>query len=1359
MNKRAYYTAVFLVAIWGLLVGIYLIPTDTEKSLMYLYDRRYDESYAMYQRIHERGKGGVPVDIPLVKLHLHFADTNGAIELLQKYVKEHPDNYEDVEYLGDLYKNANRPYEYLMNLSDLYRLKPSVDLLRKQAQLFTQMGDLQAKTATLKKIIDIYQGTQQEYRQLIYAYLDQNDNETAFKTAQSMIHRFPLPAIEPSSAILMIDLYLENQQISEAKKLALNYVMRNPKVDSTLQIADLLLRRKMYGTGLKVIEELAAKDQKLPQVQVAKINLLIGEGKQKIAYEFLKQEYDNKQLPISMEGTFLPLAITYEKNRQTLVDIINHVDVWRTSIPDLLNIAETFISTQNNQLGKLIIERLGPEFLKEHPILHLALSLTLTPASTAEEEQLDKLYGDKKYQNRLKIILAELVSAKNYQALTKKLLSQVTSLAKVEQSDLYNVVNLYIQSGLIDKALEMINEMRKIPQPKGSAVNEAWLLLATAKGQVDEVMKFLKTHKSISPSYLGDIFFVSHKYGHNQIALKVAEMLVAQDPDSNRNQSYLALALIYNDEINKGMTLFDKLIKAGYDPRDLYLEGLVVASKKEHSYRPQLHSYIAELLKRSDIDDNKRREYASILIDNGFKKDAATILFALVKDQPFESQDVQNLLFAWGENLDEEQIEWIAKRAIESKGKEKALWLSYLTYNGHPEIALGQITPQELENNDLVNTYIEAASALYDKSRLAQGIKAALKSETDLKRLKEFGELIQGYKLYSLEMEIYNKMLALNPDNKIGLRGLAFVYYNTGNFKCSRLYLRKYITTCDADYLAYYFYAEILWWKDKKTIARHYYRRALEKINVVQITKSEEKNEKNQGLTKAQEEALTKAKNEAKKAKCKELMLAAAQIYHRLGRDFYSIKLFNTLLQQDRANPSLRNDYANLMMDLQGYGPAAWLLGSYPYYRRENLQTNIKKITAENQGPIVQKRAIDHYQETLDEEEKNIRLSWVRFYKDTAKYGKAIKLVHSLIRDYPKDPEVLASAADVHYSAGEWRRALNNIYKAQLIQPQNNRYYKSRKDIVWDHLPFALANYEYRVTGIGQIENFFRTQSTIDLRPYSQLNVRIEKDWVNLNQYTNVQGITEPFIGLRGRGEVALQNFFKDGRMQRTSIYFTPTLVGAGLEWAKAFNGDLMDLALWWNRPNWDTIEGTIEEGTTDTIQLGRTHQINRLTTCAVSWSYNRYNLQGWSTAALTWKFYAALTYKLPQQLGLIKALGDNVEISLNWLLDKEQIDKLRKKVAPDGTLFAPLPIVNREDYSWFFYMSKRFNDYLSFDSFFGYTWDRTYWTNFLPIGGASVTFFRKECTQIKLEYSHTNSQQFVQTPVDSWIATIKIVF
>ena len=149
--RLRYYIAVVLLILLAIAASLYLIPRPQEVALMQMKDNYFEQARASYEQAIASGQLTLENASKLAQLYEQNGELDKAIEIIERFLKAQPDNLEARQYVGTLYQYAQRPDDYLRNLEEINRLKPSPENLKTLSDIYNfnseyerQAGDAEA---------------------------------------------------------------------------------------------------------------------------------------------------------------------------------------------------------------------------------------------------------------------------------------------------------------------------------------------------------------------------------------------------------------------------------------------------------------------------------------------------------------------------------------------------------------------------------------------------------------------------------------------------------------------------------------------------------------------------------------------------------------------------------------------------------------------------------------------------------------------------------------------------------------------------------------------------------------------------------------------------------------------------------------------------------------------------------------------------------------------------------------------------------------------------------------------------------------------------------------------------------------
>ncbi|MFQ5728837.1 MAG: tetratricopeptide repeat protein [Waddliaceae bacterium] len=1032
MKFKQYYLTITLVTIAGILTSIAFFPSKSDTLLMYFYDKQYEKAYLQYKELYENGDRSIFVVIPLVKILLEYAQEDEAIQIMEEYVEEHPQSVDARKLLGKIYLNAQRSYDYLQNLEKIYSMAPSAEVLREREKYYGYVGDTESEIQSLEEILEKYKGIEQEFLELAYRYASKGKTDKALETMGEFLAKYPVEKIDPATAEFAIDLLAAQGKSEEAIQLAFDYQKTHPDLEITLRLVSTLQKAKLCKSGRELLDHLDKEYILHPSVIIAHINLLLEEELPFLAYERLLRHYTSKTLPRTLVKDFLMLAIEYND-----MPILEHIVERGTilQLPDslLIKIIHSAIASQRPDIIETLSIVLNKEYLDEHFPVAMALMLADSNLTHLERSYLSNYYETETLSPGNTILLAEICSEFRYRGVAKKLLSQINSFEGVPYGEQSLLASLLLENGLAEKGWEMVQEAFS-GNPDNKETERAWVLLGCGVGETNAILEWIQRQEAINESLLIDAFYIAYENKRASLSMHLANTIFELRP-TNRNKQFVGKALLLNGHVEKAYEIFNELLSAGEDVAEPFATTLILLASQDSEYNDRLQEAVNQLLDDETISEVVLRNLGYLLINKKFETQAEATFAHLAKGKLYDNPDTQTLLGLWGAKLGTAEIDWIAKHAKSTQGKEKGKWLQHLLDTEHYDEVVALVDRDEWEEDEIVDIYVKALIMTKEEKTLEEVIAYVIPQEGRLPRLKQYGKIARDEGLTSIATTVYLRILQSSPKDEEALLALGGIYYSNGEYCQAKKFLRNYFRESGDHYLGYYYYGEILLHEKKKKHARDFFRQGLSKID--------------------EPDSYTQS--------------VQAHLLHRLGCTKQAIALYSTLLKENPDNLYLRADFANVLIDIERYRLAKKLL-FFGTPQSEDVKAEIA-----------------------------LALARVRYLKECHCYKRALCLSKKLMETDQNSAPVLANRADLEFSIGRWRRASRYMDLASCIQPKNESYLKAGKEILLDHQRDISVAGEYRETGDTQKETFYRYHSSACLYPFTLLTVEIERDHLKLD--------------------------------------------------------------------------------------------------------------------------------------------------------------------------------------------------------------------------------------------------------------------
>jgi len=1264
---------------------------------MYFYDQQYDRSAKSFKELFLAGEKGREVLIPKVWLDLEFANDLEAIQSVEEYVKEHQDSLDAREYLGTLYDKAGRPFDYLQNLEEIYRLNPSTEVLLELKQLYADMNNPKSQMGALNTLIEEQAATIADYRTLAQLYAAKGEPGVALNIIDRLLERYKPEDFDEETVYFTTDFLINHNKKLEAFLIASAYVGKHPDLNTVVNLGIKFANAGYIPEAEFMLGLLSKEDREKPKAVELELNILIDRRREREAFALLLREFEKNKLPPAFYVDLMKRAKEreYKEVVDKMFDVLNFDDI---SDRQMITMIDLFLSRGDVEDAKRLENNLGEEYLETHPVFRIGLMfLTEGKKNALEELKLDK---DFTVDERLE--LARLVSSVN-RSLAVTLLEPVTSLESVDPDLLDSVGELYIELGLTDRFENMLADYEIPPGFRRSTYLRAQTYVLAARGESDELFRRLQAYDLGNSDTLRTLFIIAERNQHPELELRIARALVSKR-EAPVDELLLARAYAANGKTQKALEIVRKIEKQGINVQDTYFYVYMLGAKSNETYLGELNEFIDRAIQQK-VGEKKLRQYAFTLVDHKFKPEAEKILVVTAKGKPFESGDTQTLLDIWGKELTPKQMDWVVTEATGTEGDDLAGWVGYLLYNGHPAEAATIAAGSDWKHPEVAFLYIEALQLSNQRDKLATVLTELIDSDVQDVSLLKLGTLAQELDLFDQAELAYQRVLAVNPEDADALKGIGMTTFVRSRYWQSLDYFERYLCTDNPDYLGYYYTGEIYWlYQHYKVAQMRFYPCAMQML-----------------LEKEELNVYQKA--------------TLAQLYFRMRDPGTAILLYHEILEEQPHNVAFLTEFANMFIDLEKWCCAEEMLNRIDMSKETELDEHSRYLL-----------------------ERNADIARFRLYKTMREFRTANCFVNHLLEKYPDEPRIVGLKGEIEREIGHDYTAMDWFECAHEMDPDNDVFPQQWRDVLYDHYSFLQADREDLWSGSFQYESRYNVIWQQNLNRHVAVRFGVGTDEMRLFNAVNFWNSTNfKFWDARVRGEVAANAKFKNGVEAEVSAYFSHQTPGAGLYlYRKDSLGDAW-ARIRYHHATWDFTQTIIWHGVEDRFQLMRTLNFKQYLTLFGGGGPVWYHLKDVQNAAATYVVQAGLFYRIPRYTRLVYGLGQDGDIFFNYALDAQYVASLKRIINNVGQIVTPMDIQSRETHTMSLLIIKPFTRCFRFEGLFGGSYDRLSDGPVVPIWGASFFAGRKGHVEAALEYLHTRSTQFADESRDRVIGTIRM--
>ncbi|HYD99721.1 MAG TPA: hypothetical protein VEH84_10075 [Alphaproteobacteria bacterium] len=319
---------------------------------------------------------------------------------------------------------------------------------------------------------------------------------------------------------------------------------------------------------------------------------------------------------------------------------------------------------------------------------------------------------------------------------------------------------------------------------------------------------------------------------------------------------------------------------------------------------------------------------------------------------------------------------------------------------------------------------------------------------------------------------------------------------------------------------------------------------------------------------------------------------------------------------------------------------------------------------------------------------------------DSGAVVRARDKLRGLVAADPRDADARTQLGLAEGRLGRWPAAERELLAAEALSPEAETIAEARRELgreLDDHLR---ADWDWRSTRGGDTRRTARASGRLHVG--EDLAVAVETDIRDVEAGAAIRradGTAAPFRGRREQATLALDGTRDDGDRWRAALHLAEG--GAGLAAAYTWRHELggsTTLGAEWRRPYWETLEGLVDDGRRDRLELRHERPLGADLNLAASLAANRYGVGGLDGAVESVQFAGQLFYTPPW---FDRRLG------LGYIVDGEYVVDRKTPAAAEGGTFRPLGLVTREVHS--LQLEGRFEPWpgLLTNPFVAYTYDR----------------------------------------------------
>lgn len=839
----------------GLAGGYLLLPKDSDVAQMEVRDYNYSDPEALFERRFAEGDRSVDVVQQLVRIHTNTGDINRAIEVLEIYVRENPQDSTALKQLGTLYQHGQRYEEYLQILETRAQETEDPVVLTELSQLYNFFQKPEKQKAVLIRLHKAEQGRNpQTIRDLaVFHAVDKefaavatlldgmradHAGEYSYEDAVAHTHAL-LRTGQPEAAIDVVSFWHGNAR-SSAEQVAF--------------LIDMLHYEGAPKYARSMMASIPAEEiQHSPDLLHSQLLLMLADGRQDEAYKLLLSLYEKGELPELLVPDLMYMAAV-NGNTARFDELRKKTGLSRLPQGQLADIWTAARRAGQRNVMQSIEQHVAQAGADDYPMLHTMILIgRKSPARHASLRALLETSLD----NESLLKLAETSADVGDRSDAQRILAKLPAYDKLSLSELAALETVYLRLGDKETARKFIAYLRDSDRlEEGSPIG---LRTAAALGDEATLTAWYNAHgRRADGALLNDLFHHASNAGHLQLALKMAAWQTDphQQTLARRNIANVytrlgryeaALSLLEQDaprneaDVRDRAFLLSKLAPRGNVYRER-LHGLTrewfrpstsKRTKEDLTYSlmaasgtaaalPYMKSladqyggewtlayadalvqagrgdeatpYYLKAAKDPKLDANTRMNIAYALADRGQRAAAEELLVTLAAEPETRMAATRQLTYLWGPRPSEEQLDWLVRNWQRSEGEEQEAYGELLAHKMSPDMLEKHVqrTPELRRIRALDGNYIHM---LAEQKRLRpemETIARYTQESGDTAYLLHLANVARDYGAYPDARYAYDQVLAVSPESQPALVGATVTAAAQADYAAISRYFQRY---------------------------------------------------------------------------------------------------------------------------------------------------------------------------------------------------------------------------------------------------------------------------------------------------------------------------------------------------------------------------------------------------------------------------------------------------------------------------------------------------------------------------------------------------------------------------------------
>lgn len=559
---RLNYLFALLLVCAGVTLSLFLVPRSKELALQTFRDHEFEAARDAYLARFNDGDRGADTIMPLVGLSLDVGDVADAIRYLETYVALEPNQVESREMLGQLYLADERVGDFLANLEEIVRQRPTYDRVYELTSYYRFLGRFNKLEGALRKQVDVRPDDADAVQELAELQAARGARDEALATLAAFDDRDEGRKTPAAVRSLMTALLLEKGETEPALARADRWLRPDAATAEIIDMVGLLSgagRPELAYRLLKPYEARAAGEEALA---LALVDVETALGRLDDARLRLSAWAARGPIADAVLGRFIGLANSAGLGEMAL-DAAKSRDL--ALIPEwaLAGLADTAFRNRDRAFLDRLMTELGDGFLADRPILAAEIALARDDKAAARRWAMAAL-ADATAPLIDRLAGVRMLTRLGAMGEAAQAFDRLPLAGDLPDDALADLGALFIELERPEAGFRWFAARRRERPSPGADIG--WARLSARAGDPAAVVAWLEATPQVESWVLQDIAAAASQRGDEPgvglLALKAAERAyaLARTPET---ATVLAGAYLANNRAEEALALVRPLIELG----------------------------------------------------------------------------------------------------------------------------------------------------------------------------------------------------------------------------------------------------------------------------------------------------------------------------------------------------------------------------------------------------------------------------------------------------------------------------------------------------------------------------------------------------------------------------------------------------------------------------------------------------------------------------------------------------------------------------------------------------------------------------------------------------------------------------